>query len=104
MLATEILGSAVARSWRSLLLVGVWRYGMLKLLRRRLRGSARVVGVDDLALAEGVVLGIFGHGEDGKCQEDGGSQVLSIGRACAGLRSTWGTLGSVFVGRPVADD
>lgn len=66
MLATEILGSAVARSWRSLLLVGVWRYGMLKLLRRRLRGSVRVVGVDDLALAEGMVLGIFGHGEDGK--------------------------------------
>ena len=71
------------------MLVGVRRHGVLvELLGRRVRRSIIVVGVD-IALAEGVVLGIVGHGEDGKCCEDGGSEA-SIGRACAGLRRAWG--------------
>ena len=50
-------------------MIGVRGDGGLKLGGRRLGGSVRVVGIDVLPIAEGVVHGVFGHlrRRDGSC-------------------------------------
>lgn len=45
-----------------LLLVRVWGHGRCKLLRSWGRGSIRIVGIVLLPMAQGVELGIVGHG------------------------------------------